>query len=136
MEHCHQKSPFTPFRVFFHSKTYCPTFNSHKEWKSTLLHLESNYFRKTKIRVFFCRHFETEYFLNVFSFFFFLFLFFSFLFFSFLFFSFLFSFLFFFFFLLFFFPLFWVIFDCLRCVQIWCKFCTKILTEKYLEMLG
>ena len=36
------KIPFTPFRVFFHSKTYCPAFNSYKEWKSTLLHLESS----------------------------------------------------------------------------------------------
>ena len=42
VEDCHQKSPFTPFRVFFHSKTYCPAFNSYKEWKSTLLYLESN----------------------------------------------------------------------------------------------
>ena len=41
MKHCHQKYPLTPFRVFFHSKTCCPAFNSYKEWKSTLLHLES-----------------------------------------------------------------------------------------------
>ena len=41
VEHCHQKSPFTPFRVCFHSKTHCPALNSYKEWKSILLHLES-----------------------------------------------------------------------------------------------
>ena len=43
VEDCHQKSPFTPFRVLLHSKTYCPAFNSYKEWKSTLLHLESSW---------------------------------------------------------------------------------------------
>ena len=30
VEHCHQKSLFTPHRVFFHSKTCYPAFNSYK----------------------------------------------------------------------------------------------------------
>ncbi len=36
------KSVITHFRVFYHSKLCCPAFNSLKEWKVTLLHLESN----------------------------------------------------------------------------------------------
>ena len=53
MEHCHQKSPCIPFRVFFHSKTCCPAFNPYKEWKSVLLHLESITKDKKKVRTYF-----------------------------------------------------------------------------------
>ena len=35
---------FAPFRVVFHSKTHCPSFNSLNEWKFTRLHLESTPF--------------------------------------------------------------------------------------------
>ena len=29
-----------------------------------------------------------------------------------------------------------LIYGCVRCIQIWCKFCTEIPTGKYLQMVG
>ncbi len=50
------KSVITHFRVFYHSKSCCPAFNSLKEWKFTLLHLEIESTTVFTTQFYFCRH--------------------------------------------------------------------------------